>query len=84
MTRITSFVIGGASVLICACVSGCSTKTVTALHPHARAETLAQTPHEHYHTVSMSVEQDRRGLAEDLDLLFMTDRPTRLTRWHSR
>jgi hypothetical protein len=29
-------------------------------------------------------EHDARALIEDLDLLFMTDRPSRLSRWHDR
>ena len=28
--------------------------------------------------------QDERALIDDLDLLFLTDRPSRLTRWLSR
>lgn len=84
MTRVGSRLVIGCGLVSCVWLTGCSTKAMATAHPHSRTETLAQDPHEHFHTVSMSLEQDRRTLAEDLDLLFMTDRPTRLTRWHSR
>ena len=74
----------GCGLTICAFAAGCSSTAMATAYPHSSMDTLAQDPHEHQHAVSMSLEQDRRALAEDLDLLFMTDRPTRLTRWHSR
>ena len=52
--------------------------------PHARLETLGETSEEHRERVSAVADQDARALVEDLDVLFMTDRPTRLTRWHGR
>ncbi|MDO8629008.1 MAG: hypothetical protein Q7R41_00810 [Phycisphaerales bacterium] len=84
MTGSAFRIVLGCGLMICAFATGCSSKAMATAYPHSRTETLAQDPHEHLHAVSMSVEQDRRALAEDLDLLFMTDRPTRLTRWHSR
>ena len=54
------------------------------MYPHREMETMGETGDEHEHRVHRALEQDRRALAEDLDVLFMTDRPTRLTRWHSR
>lgn len=74
----------GCGLAICTLAAGCTSTQMAKAYPHSSTETLAQDPHEHQHSVSMSLEQDRRALAEDLDLLFMTDRPTRLTRWHSR
>lgn len=80
----------------CACLlavlalSGCGTwakvqrKTVIWNYPHATGETFAQSPHEHYQWVSDMSAHDSRALVEDLDLLFLTDRPTRLTHWHGR
>lgn len=65
-------------------VTGCMGAKSTWMYPHAETETLGQTPDEHHQQVSSVLEQDRRALNEDLDLLFMTDRPTRLTRWHGR
>ncbi|RME37542.1 MAG: hypothetical protein D6788_09225 [Planctomycetota bacterium] len=53
-------------------------------YPHARTATLTRTPHEHYEYVSSIAAHDARALAYDLDLLFLTDRPTRLTRYHSK
>ena len=80
--------IGVVGILLCAVVIGCTSrasKVETAVfHPSARTETLGEPPHEHYHRVYQSVDQDRRALSEDLDVLFMTDRPTRLSRWHGK
>lgn len=53
-------------------------------YPHARSETLVETGEEHQHRVMQSAERDRLLLQEDLDLLFQTERPTRLTRWQSK
>jgi len=64
--------------------TGCMGAKSTWMYPHENTETLGETPDEHRHRVVTSLEQDRKSLNEDLDLLFMTDRPTRLTRWHSR
>ncbi len=63
---------------------GCATRSGLMLtYPHAKGTPLAQSSDEHYQSVSRIAAHDRRALVEDLDLLFMTDRPTRLTRWHS-
>ena len=64
--------------------SGCMGPKSMWMYPHADSESLGQTPEEHHQHVLKSVEVDRRALTEDLDLLFMTDRPTRLSRWHGR
>ena len=65
--------------------SGCAPRsTVTLDYPHATRATLTQSPHEHYQRVSDIAARDRRALIEDLDIVFLTDRPTRLTRWHDR
>jgi hypothetical protein len=53
-------------------------------YPHAKTETLTMTSEEHYQMVSEVARRDKRGLRDDLDMLFMTDRPTRLTRWHDQ
>ena len=53
-------------------------------YPHARTGTLSQTPDEHFYVISEVVRRDKTALIDDLDLLFMTNRPTRLTRWHDR
>jgi len=53
-------------------------------YPHAGNETLTQSPQEHYHSATRVSLIDTLGLVEDMDLLFMTDRPTRLSRWQDR
>lgn len=67
---------------------GCATRapraTVLWNYPHATETTITQSPHEHYQSVANVAERDARALIEDLDLVFMTERPTRLTRWHDR
>lgn len=39
---------------------------------------------EHLHRMIAVVDQDARGLVDDWDVLLLRDRPSRLTRWHSR
>lgn len=79
-----------ASLLATLAISGCSSwartqrATMGWVNPHAEGETLTQSPHEHYHSVSITSAHDTRALIEDLDLLFLTERPTRLSRWHGR
>jgi len=73
------------TVLMLVAAGGCMGKAAVGwTDPHSRTETLGQTPDEHHESVARIEEQNRKALAEDLDLLFMTDRPTRLTRWHGR
>jgi len=79
-----------ASVFAMLLISGCTVwaggqrATVGLNYPHAMGETLTQSAPDHYHTVSSISAHDARALVDDLDLFFMTDRPTRLTRWHDR
>lgn len=88
MTRLIHGVVAACwlAVLVTAgCASSSSARSRMLLtYPHAAMTTLTQSPHEHYQMVSDVASHDKRALADDLDLLFMTDRPTRLTRWHSR
>ncbi len=61
---------------------GCTTRTgMQVIYPHADRPTLTQSSTEHYQSVSRIAAHDRRALVEDLEVFFMTDRPTRLTRW---
>lgn len=53
-------------------------------YPHARSETLGQSGEDHEHAIRSMSAHDKRALVEDLDLLFQTERPTRLSRWHGR
>ncbi len=54
------------------------------MYPHAMRTTLAEGPEDHAYRVSRIVAHDRLSIIEDLDLLFLTDRQGRLTRWHDR
>ena len=63
-------------------MAGCSTNTgILMTYPHATSANMSQTSLEHYQSVADVVARDRRALIDDLDMFFMTDRPTRLTRW---
>lgn len=63
-------------------LAGCASKTTTEiLYPHSTRANMTQSPHEHYQSVSNIAAQDRRALIDDLDVFFLTDRPSRLTRW---
>ncbi|MEK6799898.1 MAG: hypothetical protein AABZ12_13105 [Planctomycetota bacterium] len=64
---------------------GCTAQhTVAWTNPHAHSENLTQSGSDHYHSALQTAEMDRRALIDDLDVLFMTERSTRLTRWHAR
>ena len=64
---------------------GCtSTKGQSWPYVHERTETLTETPAEHQHRVHTVANRDAKAIAEDLDILFMTDRPSRLNRWQDR
>ena len=54
------------------------------LYPHRFTETTARARQEHHQTVKEVIRRDQEGFMDDLDLLFMTDRPTRLSKWHDR
>ncbi len=68
----------------CAVLTRSPRATVMLSYPHSTERTFTQSPHEHFQAVSNVAVHDSRALIEDLDLLFMTDRPARLTRWHVR
>lgn len=79
----------GTTLALCALgailATGCSPATRTRLHyPHSEQVTTGEAPAEHHARVLRGTSHDRRLLADDLDLFFMTDRPTRLTRWHAK
>jgi len=38
---------------------------------------------EHLHRMNATVDHDARALIDDLDLVLLRDRPTRLSRWHT-
>jgi hypothetical protein len=53
-------------------------------HFHADNPGMGETGDEHFHRVVRIEDTRRAGMTHDLDLLFMTDRPSRLTRWHEK
>ncbi|MGB0717174.1 MAG: hypothetical protein ACPGXK_14945 [Phycisphaerae bacterium] len=65
--------------------TGCTdTQVVVALNPHAGFESVSQSEEVHINTVKKVIRQDALAIVEDFDLLLMTERPTRLTKWHNR
>jgi hypothetical protein len=65
-------------------LAGCSAESVTKWRFTSNNAGIGETEDEHYHR-SLAIEQHaRRGLVDDMDLWFLTDRPTRLTRWHEK
>ena len=77
------------SLLALACVlltlPACSSqKYVDTWYGHADNESIGETGEEHFHRVTRIEDSRRRALNSDLDYLFQTDRPSRLTRWHTR
>ncbi len=80
--------------LVCVILStGCNVGLLTAHTANAGkmvmmsqglGPTLTQSAGEHLHVINATIDMDRRALFEDLDILYQTDRPTRLTRWIER
>ncbi len=66
----------------CAASIGAKGRPLVWQYPHAASETFSQTPEEHYEFISQISAHDARSLVEDLDLVFMTERSSRLSRWH--
>lgn len=71
-------------VAIAGCAASAHEMSTAMLYPHATMQTGGEAPDDHYHRVAQNVGLDARLLADDLDLLFMTERSTRLSRWQSR
>jgi len=46
--------------------------------------TMAETRSEHSQRVGNIMQMDLRAASEDLDYIFLVDRNSRLTKWHSR
>jgi len=84
MTRLALFAVAACSLLILTGLGCAPRSTVVLNYPHAPYATLGQSPHEHYQAISNIAAADQRALVEDLDILFLTDRPGRLTRWHDK
>ena len=71
-------------VAIAGCSASAHEMSSAMLYPHAMLRTGGESPDDHYHRIAHIVDLDTRLLADDLDLLFMTDRSTRLSRWQAR
>ncbi len=46
--------------------------------------TLTQTSEQNVASVGIAADNDARQLANDWNVLWLADRPSRLTRWHQR
>lgn len=81
MTRRITFL-----ALICvgfgALTFGCSTERVTKMRFHSNNAGIGENPDEHYNRLFRQETHARRALVDDLDVLFLSERPSRLTRWH--
>ncbi len=71
MTRVMRMMAAGA-VILAAGISGCV------------GDSLAHNSKERAQIVVEVNRRDRQAILHDLDLLFQTDRPTRLSPWHDR
>lgn len=81
-------------VFVCVCaIVGCNVGRTAAkvgsatklfLFAQGLGPTPTQSVGEHMHDMSAVIDQDTRVFLYDFDMLYQTDRPTRLTRWHSR
>lgn len=64
---------------------GCiSTNIAMLAYPHANKINFSQEKDDHRQAIKRIIDHDRRALIEDLDYFYMTDRQSRLTRWHTR
>ena len=77
-------VLSGLALTGCATWAEAQQKAVRWNYPHAASETMTQSGQDHAQAISRYAAHDARALVEDLDLLFQTERSTRLTRWHDR
>jgi hypothetical protein len=84
MSRFGRFGIAALALAALSMVGCHARSTVPFLYPHATKPTRTLAPHEHYQQISDVAEQDQLLLINDLDLVFLTDRPTRLSKWRSR
>lgn len=88
MKKLAIAMLGGALLWIGA---GCGTIPANNAYWEYRLQKLStqssgtvETPGDRMHTLRQVANQDSRALVDDLDYFFMTDRPSRLSRWHNR
>lgn len=88
MSRLTRCVVVlGVLALVAGCASntGAPPKALILMeYPHAAQPTLTDSPDDHMRIVGRVIDRDAKALIEDLDLLFLSDRPTRLSHWQDR
>lgn len=90
MNRLRIAIGGLSAITLMVLATGCQSyarsqeRSVGFYYPHARGETTGETPEEHYQRMSRVSALNSRALVEDIDLLFLSDRGTRLTRWHDK
>ena len=72
MTRTARTILALFTVAVAACSFGCASGSV------------AMTAHERQHQHDLVRTRDREALRDDWDMIWLNDRPTRLTRWHDR
>jgi hypothetical protein len=74
-------------------LTGCSLGATTATVADAgrvffMSQELGPTPTQstgdHMHSINAVIDQDARAFIYDMDLVYQTNRPTRLTMWHDR
>lgn len=78
MRMVTGIVLMGGMALSVGCTNP---KHQSWPYVHGDTETLGETAGDHRHRTRKVANQDAKALTEDLDVFFMTDRPSRLNRW---
>jgi hypothetical protein len=86
MDRGARVLLGGGVIGLMA-LTGCTQHprwTTGVYYPHACNESLTQSADDHYQAAYEVSKHDGKALVDDLDMILLNDRPTRLTRWHDR
>ncbi|MEE9295769.1 MAG: hypothetical protein V3W34_12520 [Phycisphaerae bacterium] len=73
-------------------VAGCTGRSVARIADAGKVimmsqdlgPTMTQSTGDHLHVINTAIDYDARAFFDDLDLLYQTNRPTRLTRWIER
>ena len=68
----------------CASAGNAHDASSTWAYSYGQQWTLAEEQDDHDYRIAHIRVLDKRALAEDIDLLFMNDRSSRLTLWHDR
>ncbi len=80
--------LGGAILMSAGCTGRAMANTAYVgkiiMMRHDLGPTTTQSTGDHLHSINASIELDQRAFFDDLDMLYQTERPTRLTRWTER